>query len=226
MKNELYVDSIEFSYDSRVQLLTGVYLSCKIGEIVGLLGRNGCGKSTLMKIIFGVLTPKHAYIRINGRNSKKAFLLKEVLYLPQDSFLPTDAKVSSLLRLLINDQTTRQKLSKDERIKSIVNQKVYSLSGGERRYLEIVLLLHQKGSYVLLDEPFSGIEPIYVEAIQQLIVDNTTTKGFIISDHDYQNVLDITTRITLLKDGGCMQISDKRDLELFYVPEGTFSTDK
>lgn len=224
MENELYVDSIQFSYNDRFQLLTGVYLSCKVGEVIGLLGRNGTGKSTLMKIIFGSLKPKYAFIRINGKSTKQAFTTQEVVYLPQASYLPTSERVKTVVKVMFSDKAKRSLILNDKRIHMLKDQKVYELSGGERRYLEILLLIHQKATFLLLDEPFSEIEPFYVEAIQELIRSHQSDKGFIISDHDYQNVLDVSTRITLLKDGGCMEIKDKRELELFYVPEGTFST--
>src|SRR5690606_7893876 len=82
-----FVDSVQFSYTSNNQLLTGGYLGLKVGDIIGLLGRNGTGKTTLMKIIFGSLRAQNAYIRVNGKKVSQAFPTREVCYLPQDSFL-------------------------------------------------------------------------------------------------------------------------------------------
>ncbi|WP_140936818.1 ATP-binding cassette domain-containing protein [Sphingobacterium lumbrici] len=224
-QRELYVDSIEFSYSNNRQLLSGVYLHIKIGEIVGLLGRNGSGKSTLMKIIFGTLKPKFAYIRLHGKRiHKKAFLTNEVCYLPQQNFLPTAKTVDKVVHFMVREKNSRAKFQEDGVLKPIWQTKIADLSGGELRYLEILLLLNQKATFFLLDEPFSGVSPVYKEKIQNLIVNQCAEKGFLISDHDYTNVLAISNKILLLQNGGCRILKDKKELELFYVPEGTFDT--
>ncbi|HLW07948.1 MAG TPA: ATP-binding cassette domain-containing protein [Marinilabiliaceae bacterium] len=219
---ELYSDSVQFSYESSQQLLTGAYLRCPVGEVVGLLGRNGCGKSTFLKILFGVLKAKNSYILINNKKTEKAYLTNKIGYLPQDSFLPTHEKVDYLIRLLIKDQQVRNILSYDARIKTISDKKIYQLSGGELRYLEICLLMHQPTDFVLLDEPFTGLEPLYMEQIATLILRFKTKKGIVLSDHNYQNVLDIATQILLLHNGTCRLIKNKKELEFFYAPEGIF----
>lgn len=224
-QKELYVDSIEFSYSSKQQLLSGVYLHIKVGEIFGLLGRNGSGKSTLMKIIFGTLRPKFAYIRLNGKRiHEKTFLTNEVCYLPQQNFLPTAKTVDKVVRLMVREKNSRAKFQENGVLKPIWQTKIADLSGGELRYLEILLLLNQKATFFLLDEPFSGLSPEYKEKIQDLIVSQCSEKGFLISDHDYTNVLAISNKILLLQNGGCRILTDKKELELFYVPEGTFDT--
>lgn len=219
---ELYIDSVQFNYAPSQQLLTGAYLKCRIGDIIGLLGRNGSGKSTLMKIIFGSLKAHHSYLMINGKKTNKAYLTNKVGYLPQDSFLPTHEKVNYLISLLVEDQQIRNKLIEDARIKTLRDKKVYQLSGGELRYVEICILMHQPTDFILLDEPFTGLEPIYIEYITELLLRYKNTKGIVISDHNYRNVLDIATQIFLLQNGGCRTINDRKELEFFYLPEGTF----
>lgn len=221
---ELYIDSVQFNYSSHQQLLTGAYLKCRIGDIVGLLGRNGSGKSTFMKIIFGSLKAHHSYLMINGKRTNKAYLTKKISYLPQDSFLPTHEKVKTIIRLLVDDQQIRSKLLEDIRIKSLTDRKIHQLSGGELRYLEVCLLMHQPTDFILLDEPFTGLEPMHIEHIVSLILHFKQTKGIVISDHNYRNVLDIATQILLLQNGACRQITNEKELEFYYVPEGTFDT--
>lgn len=220
---ELQVDSVQFHYPGKDDLLTGGFLRLKVGEITGLLGRNGTGKTTFMKIVFGALSAQHAYIRINGKKFRKAFSSKEVCYLPQDSFLPTAFTVIKAIRFMLSDENSRERVTSDEIIQKILNNKIADISTGERRYLEILLLIEQPASFILLDEPFSGISPILKERVQHLILSKSAKKGFLISDHDYLNVLEICHKIMLLENGGCRMISKKEDLELFYVPEGTFS---
>lgn len=223
LERQLYVDSVEFSYNAHVPVLTGVHIQCEIGEIVGLLGRNGCGKSTLMKIIFGLVNPKNAFIRINNKRYKKGYLSKNICYLPQHNFLPNYLTISAVIRLMVKDLTKQNALlEQDEIISKIRHQKVADLSGGEKRYVELMLLLQQDADFYLLDEPFSGVSPYVQAQIQQVILANSNDKGFIISDHHYHTVLGIATRLVLLQNGGCRKIESKKDLEMFYVPEGTF----
>ncbi|WP_343538554.1 ATP-binding cassette domain-containing protein [Sphingobacterium thalpophilum] len=219
---ELYVDSVQFSYDNSRQHITGAYLKCFTGDIVALFGRNGSGKSTLLKIIFGSLKAKNSYILLNGKKVGKTYLTRKVGYLPQDSFLPTQERVSKLVDLLIGDTHHKSLLWNDARIKALQDKKVHQLSGGERRYLEIWLLMCQPTDFVLLDEPFTGIEPIYITMIIDLIRRFSDKKGFIITDHNYHDLLPIASQVVLLQNGSCQRIENKRDLEFFYLPDGTF----
>lgn len=218
---ELYVDSVQFSYSRKQPLLIGGYLKCRVGDIIGLLGRNGSGKSTLMKIIFGTLRAHHSYIRINGIKTRKAYLTNKIGYLPQDSFLPKHKKVHDLLQLLIGDKQLLKTLSDHARIQTIRSKKVYQLSSGERRYLEIGILLYQPTDFILLDEPFTGLSPQSIEDISALILQFKNTKGIVLSDHDYHHVWAISTQILLLQNGSCRPIDHKKELEFHYLPEGT-----
>ncbi len=219
---EVLGDSIEFRYRNQYSLLSGVFISCKQGEIVALLGRNGCGKSTLLKILFGVVQPKNGFVSINSKRYKQGYLSKELCYLPQHSFLPTAKTVVQVISLMVNKKEDRDRIAVDPVLEKVLCLKIADLSVGERRYLELTLLLTQRATFYLLDEPFSGVSPYLKEKIQEVIRDNSGQKGFIISDHHYHSVLDISTRILLLQNGGCRSIEHKKDLECFYVPEGTF----
>ncbi|SUJ30541.1 Energy-coupling factor transporter ATP-binding protein EcfA 1 [Sphingobacterium spiritivorum] len=126
---ELHVDSVQFTYTASQQLLTGAYLKCRIGDVVGLLGRNGCGKSTFLKIIFGTLKAHNSYILLNGKKAEKAYLTQKIGYLSQDSFLPSNEKVSSLIKLLVEDQLFRNTLLNNMKIRELKDKKVYQLSG-------------------------------------------------------------------------------------------------
>ncbi len=217
--NELYADSIEFRYVGARPIITGAYLKCRTGDIIGLLGRNGAGKSTLLKILFGSLKAQHSHILINGKRSTKPYLSGRIGYLPQDSFLPSNEKVFKLIKLLVVNEAEQHALSNDVGITPLISKHVYQLSGGERRYLEICLLLHQPTNFLLLDEPFTGLEPLAVQRISDLIAKFAETKGFIISDHNYRDVLAITTEILLLQNGRCRRIAHVKELEFFYLPE-------
>lgn len=214
----MYVDSIQKSFGTR-QVLTDVYLTCQQGEIVGLLGRNGSGKSTLLKIIFGTLPADQKFVRIGNRIINGVSDNRNLVgYLPQDHFLPNHIRVSTMVSLLC-DTKNRSLLYSNNLIKPMLGKKSGQLSGGEKRLLEIHLIIHSSARYILIDEPFNGIEPIYKEGIKSLIREQSREKGFIITDHDYRNILDIATKIILVHDGGLKEIHDYDELRLRgYLP--------
>lgn len=221
--NELQVDSVLLSFDNINQLLTDCYMDCRTGDIIGVLGRNGSGKSSLMKIVFGTLIPLNKFIRINGIVYHKPYQSKLIGYLPQHSFLPTNSQVEQVIDVMIQNTTKRSKVKGDRRIENKLKQKVNTLSGGERRYLEVLLVVHLEAMFVLLDEPFSGIEPIYKEMIKEVINDAKKDKGIILTDHDYRNIIAVSTRVMLISNGVSRYIANHKELEtLGYVPAGTF----
>jgi lipopolysaccharide export system ATP-binding protein len=219
MQDILEVDSVIKSFDTR-QVLTDIYLKCCKGDIIGLLGRNGTGKSTLMKIIFGTLSAENRFIRINNRVLEKPYLSKDlIMYLPQDSFLPATLKVKEVVGLYFNGEGLVDILN-DQILEKVAETKISNLSGGEGRYLEIKLLLFSKAKFVLLDEPFNGIAPIIIDSIKEIIKTQSESKGIILTDHDYNNVLDVANKYYLLFDGGLKEMRNKADfIEWGYIPE-------
>ncbi|WP_162427622.1 ATP-binding cassette domain-containing protein [Pontibacter pudoricolor] len=218
-ENKLEVDSILFNYGHR-QLLTNIYLSCKTGEIAGLLGRNGCGKTTLLKIIFGTLPTLNKHIRINGNVYNEPYKSDNLLaYLPQNDFLPHNIKLHRLIDLYHKEPDKRETIKQDERIQKHLTKYAGELSKGELRYFELMLLLQKDVKFMLLDEPFSGIAPLYVEYIEELLRAHLGTKGFLITDHDYQSVLRVSDRIILLADGYARPINCMEELYQYgYIP--------
>jgi lipopolysaccharide export system ATP-binding protein len=104
-----------------------------------------------------------------------------------------------------------------------LHQTVGTLSGGELKYLEVFVILHMNHPFILMDEPFSGIEPLFEDEISRLISMNPHRKGIMLTDHRYQNVLNDCNRLCLLKDGALKRINNVKDLEMAgYVPSGTF----
>lgn len=211
MKHKLYIDSIAKSFDLN-RVLSDVYLTCETGEIIGLLGRNGSGKSTLLKIIFGTLQADTKFIKIDKKQINKLSDAKGMLqYLPQYSFLPSHCKVTQLIDLLCNKKQAIL-LSQHTLIQNLAKQKVRELSGGEQRLLEVLLLIHSDSLFTLIDEPFNGIAPVHREEIKNCIHKASEYKGFIITDHDYHNILDISTRLILLHDGDTKHLKTPKEL--------------
>jgi len=217
----LHIDSVIKSFGTK-QVLTDVFLTCSQGEIIGLLGRNGAGKSTLLKIIFGSLSADQKFVKIGNKIINGLFDNRNLVnYLPQNHFLPNHIKVNTIISLFCNKENASL-IKGNDLIKIMLSKRSNQLSGGEKRFLEILLIIHSNARYILIDEPFNGIAPIYKEDIKNLIKEQSKSKGFIITDHDYRNILDITTRIILMHDGGTKEIKHIDELKHWgYIPEVT-----
>jgi lipopolysaccharide export system ATP-binding protein len=210
MLSLLEIDSVIKAFDNK-QVLTDIYLKCQTGDIIGMLGRNGSGKSTLLKTIFGTLTAEK-FIRIDGKVYEHPYkTLNQICYLPQHEFLPKQMTAEKVVKLYI-DKNEINKFFEDELLQPIRYNKIYFLSGGELKYLEIKLLLNTKSKFVLLDEPFNGVAPIMVQIIKSLIKSKSHSKGIILTDHDYRNVLDVANKYCLIYDGGIKEVKEKLDL--------------
>ena len=210
-KHFIEIDSVQKYFNTK-PVLTDVYLKCETGEIIGLLGRNGSGKSTLLKIVFGILSADNKFIRVDGKvifNTNDS--LNEISYLPQENFIPSSFSVKRAIQLSI-DKDKIGNFYQDDFINSLKDKKINHLSGGELRYLEIKLILSNSSKFVLLDEPYKGLSPIMIDKINQLITENSSKKGIIITDHNYENIIKISSRLILMKDGKTIQIKDKMEL--------------
>jgi ABC-type multidrug transport system ATPase subunit len=195
-----------------------VYLKCETNDIIGLLGLNGSGKSTLLKIIFGIVDVDFKFIRIDGNvKNKTKDLFKEISYLSQDNFIPNHFTVSKAISLTLHKSKVEE-FYQDEIIQTLGTKKVSHLSGGELRYLEIKLILCNSSKFVLLDEPYNGLSPLMIEKINKLIITNSREKGFIITDHNYENVIAVSNQLVLMKEGKTHHLKDKKELiEMGYL---------
>lgn len=219
-KHLLEIDSVQKSFDNK-NILSDVYLKCETNDIIGLLGRNGSGKSTLLKIIFGITSADFKFIRIDGSvKTKTKDLFNEISYLPQDNCIPSVFTVKKAIELSISKDRIPEFYS-DEMMRKMLDKKISHLSGGELRYLEIKIILNNSSKFVLLDEPYNGLSPLMVEKVNELIAANSKTKGIIISDHNYENVIKVSTKLVLLKEGKAHHLLCKEELiEKGYLKEG------
>jgi lipopolysaccharide export system ATP-binding protein len=208
---ELFVDSITKSFDAR-PILNDIFISCAPGDIIGLLGRNGSGKSTLLKIIFGSINAENKYVRANGKILNGVTQSKgKISYLPQQTFLPAHLRVASIIKLLCTRDASNS-LQEHPIVKPFLQSKPKQLSGGEKRMIEILVILNAGADYVLMDEPFNAIDPIFRGEVKQFIRQYAVNKGMIITDHDYTNVLDVATKIVLLHEGSTREIKSLEEL--------------
>lgn len=212
--SRLHIDSIVKNYGTS-KILQDIFLYCETGEIVGLLGRNGSGKSTLLKIIFGIESAETSYIKIGNKviqNQLDRF--GRLAYLSQHHFLPQNIKVSKLISLFCskkNIEIIKENLS----IKKILSQKPRELSSGELRYLETLLILYSDNDFILLDEPFHSLSPIVVEELKLIIKNISKEKGIIITDHRFQDVMEISNRMYLLSNTSLKPIKNVNELKKF-----------
>jgi lipopolysaccharide export system ATP-binding protein len=206
----LKADSIEIDFDGR-KILQGVYLECKQGEVLGLLGRNGCGKSTLLKIIFGSLTPSHKYVAIDGEFIGKGYLKNRIAYLPQQHYLPQGIKIKNLAPPLV-DPLLWEEFSNYPVYQNCYNKRAEQLSGGEWRQLEMLMVLYSKAQFILLDEPFTHISPIQVDEFIGIIKSRAQSKGIIVTDHYYKNVLEVSNRLLIINNGYTHTITNSTEL--------------
>jgi lipopolysaccharide export system ATP-binding protein len=201
------------SYRAR-KVVDGVSIQVREGEIVGLLGPNGAGKTTTFYMITGMIRPNAGYIYHNKINITEYPMFKRarmgIGYLSQEPSifrrLTVENNILAILETMKLDKAEQkrrlEKLLNELSISHLAKQNAYTLSGGERRRLEITRALVTEPKFILLDEPFSGIDPIAVEDIQK-IVRHLKDKGIgiLITDHNVHETLSITDRSYLLYEG-------------------------
>lgn len=216
--NGLHADSIRKAFAGK-QILNDVFISCASGEVVGLLGRNGSGKSTLLKIIFGALAADYKYVLAAGKRITSLYDSKGFIsYLPQDSYLPVHVRLEKIIDSFCLKNEARR-LKDNVYIEPFLKRKAQDLSGGEKRIIETLLIIYSGAKYLLLDEPFNGLSPLYIEQMKEIIRQHPD-KGFIITDHDYCNVLDLATKVVLMQHGNTRIIEHPSQLIDFgYLPE-------
>lgn len=208
---KLHIDSVVKFFNEKA-LLTDICIICTQGEIVGMLGRNGSGKSTLLKIIFGAMPAEGRFVKVGDRVLQRMSHNSGLInYLPQDEFLPGHLRTGTVINLFCS-KSKASLISGHELFRPLLKMKIADLSGGQNRLLEIWLMVYSEVKFSLLDEPFNGIAPVYKEEIKEIIKLQSRFKGFIITDHDYRNVLELASRMVILQDGICRNVYDEEDL--------------
>ncbi|WP_417875448.1 ATP-binding cassette domain-containing protein [Winogradskyella sediminis] len=218
MKFEL--DNVELYFKNK-RILQGIYLKAETGYVTAVLGRNGCGKSSLLNIAFGNLKPKYMLVRIDNKPLlKPLYTTKRAVYLPQYHFIPSDVTLAFVFKLYVVDWVVFIESFKAFAKYKKSNFKV--LSGGERRIVETYIILKTKSEIVFLDEPFSHLSPLHIDTVKQLIKTEKKEKVIIISDHMYQHIIDTSDCIYLLNNGTTKKINQLSELEDYkYLNEGT-----
>ena len=210
---ELEICNIGKKYKKRT-VLKNVSLHVKKGEAVGLLGPNGAGKTTCFYCVTGLITPDYGDVYISGKDITDLPMYKRarmgIGYLPQEASifrtLSVEDNIKAILQIVIEDENEREnmleELLSEFSIAHLRKSPALALSGGERRRLEIARALASKPSFILLDEPLAGIDPIAVGEIRTLVSQlKNRGLGVLITDHNVRETLDIIDRAYILHGG-------------------------
>ena len=211
--SKLETREISKSYRGR-KVVDDVNVSVDQGEVVGLLGPNGAGKTTSFYMIVGLISPDSGYILVDGADITPLPMYKRarrgISYLPQEASVFRKLTVEENLMAILETLPLRNR-ERHERLDRLIEQlgleKVrrsqgYMLSGGERRRVEIARSLVINPSFLLLDEPFSGIDPIQVLELQRIIFDlKRDGIGILVTDHNVRETLTVTDRAYIIDNG-------------------------
>ncbi len=209
MKFEL--DNVELSFEGK-RILYGVYLKAEKGRITGILGPNGCGKTSLLKIFFGNLACNNRLVKINGRGTlKPLYAVENIKILPQSDLLPSSLSVSKLFK--IYKLSWKDFIEKFPGFRNCYSQKPNQLSGGERRLLATWLTIKCESELVLLDEPFTHLTPVIIDIIKKELELEKKNKAIVLTDHFYRDLIDITDDLYFLTKGCTRLIKDTTQLE-------------
>jgi len=224
LENRLIAESLVKVYQGR-RVVDGVEIRVDRGQVVGLLGPNGAGKTTTFYLILGLVTPDSGQIRLGDQDiTDLPMYLRARLgisYLPQEASIFRNLTVEeNLVAILELQGLTRAEIQQRARglmeefgISHLARSPAYQLSGGERRRAEIARALVTSPSFMLLDEPFAGIDPIAVSEIQRLIsVLRDRGIGVLITDHNVRETLQITDRAYIISKGRIFRQGTPRDL--------------
>ena len=209
----LIVSSIRKSYKKRV-VIRDVSLTMQQGEVVALLGPNGSGKTTTFYAIAGLVQPEGGSVTIDGRDATTLPMYRRaklgIGYLPQEMSIFRCMAVEDYIMSIL-DIAEKSRFRRRERLESLLAEfsiehlrrvHALALSGGERRRVEIARCLAADPKYLLLDEPFAGVDPISVGDIRRLVADlKTRGIGVLITDHNVRETLEIVDRAYILHDG-------------------------
>ncbi|MCD6117424.1 LPS export ABC transporter ATP-binding protein [bacterium] len=207
------------------RVVNRVSIEVNPNEIVGLLGPNGAGKTTTFYMITGMIRPNEGRVFYKGMDITNLPMYKRarmgIGYLPQEASvfrkLTVEENIMAVLETLKIDKEERaerlRQLLEDLSITHIASQKAYTLSGGERRRVEIARALVTRPDYMLLDEPFAGIDPIAIEDIKNIVI-HLKDKGIgvLITDHNVYETLSITDRSYLLYEGRILKAGSSESL--------------
>jgi lipopolysaccharide export system ATP-binding protein len=210
----------------RKEVVRGVNFSMNNGEVAGLLGPNGAGKTTIFYMIVGFYHPSSGSVTMDGVDITAKPMFRRarlgIAYLPQEASIFRKLTVEQNIRAILESRRDIDKSQKKEKLESLLEefgiarirgQYGFTLSGGERRRTEIARALATEPKFLLLDEPFAGIDPIAVYEIKQIIRRLAEKEiGILITDHNVRDTLEITTEAFIIADGNIVARGGQDDI--------------
>ncbi len=222
--HSLEISELKKSYSGK-SVVSDISLNINSGEVVGLLGPNGAGKTTTFYMMLGLIQPDSGTIRLDGENLNTSPMYKRarkgIGYLPQEASIFRKLKVEDNIKAVIeiiesDRQTIQEKLRKileEFSLVPIAGRYGHHLSGGERRKVEIARAIAVDPVFILLDEPFAGIDPLAVNELKETLRQLTDKGiGLIITDHNVRETLSITDRAYIISDGRILAHGKPDDL--------------
>jgi len=224
-RSVLEVKNLAKAYGKK-EVVKDISFSMQAGEIIGLLGPNGAGKTTTFYMIVGFLRPKRGTILLDGEDITALPMYvrskRGLSYLPQEPSIFRKLSVEDNIRLVVQTRGDLSRLEQEQLVEELLQefgisalrkQKGYTLSGGERRRTEIARALGCSPRFLLLDEPFAGIDPKAVYEIKQLIKSLSSKGiGILLTDHNVRDTLSITSSSYIINEGSILVSGGKREL--------------
>jgi len=207
--HRLIVDSVVVRFGQKT-VLSGGYITSSTGAVTGLLGRNGAGKSCMFRALMGGLRVENVMVSIDGKPVDRRIIGKSIKYLPQGRLLPESIKLHRAFELYgVNYWTFVNWFPKYSRF---YDSALWELSGGEARLAELFLVLMSEALFHILDEPFSQIDPVHIEAVKQLIIERSKDHGIIVTDHNYDAISTVADNLFVIADGYTFPVTQRDDL--------------
>lgn len=220
----LEAKKLEKSYRGR-KIVRGISVQVKQGEVVGLLGPNGAGKTTTFYMVVGLVKPDQGRVLLDGADITKMPMYQRakngIGYLPQEPSIFRKMTVAENLMAILETMNLSSAERKERRdnlleelgISHLADSMAYTLSGGERRRVEIARALTLSPKFILLDEPFAGIDPLAVQDIQGIISFlKSKGIGILITDHNVRETLSITDRAYIISDGKIIEAGTSAEI--------------
>ena len=211
-KHKLIVDSVVVRFGDKT-VLSGGYITSETGMVTGLLGRNGAGKSCMFRALMGGLKVENVMVSIDGVPVDRQIIGQYIKYLPQGRMLPENIKLHKAFELFgVNYWSFVNRFPKYSRF---YDSAIWELSGGEARLAELCLILLSEAPFHILDEPFSQIDPVNIEAVRRLIRERCQDHGIIVTDHNYDAISSVADNLFVISDGYTAPVHGRDNLVRF-----------
>ena len=209
MSHQLVVDSVVVRFGEKT-VLSGGYITSETGKVTGLLGRNGTGKSCMFRALMGGLKVDYVIVHIDGTPIDRKKISLRIKYLPQDRMIPRGMTLKRAFELYKVDFW--EFALRFPQYSGYYNTEIWELSGGEARLAEVYLVLMTEGEFCILDEPFSQISPLHIEAVHELIREKSREKGIIVTDHNFEAISKVVDNLFVIADGCTSPVEGREDL--------------